>query len=74
MHSKNIIYRDLKPENVLIDAEGHVRLVDFGLSRSFDEEKSVGEGKEGKSAGVRNSKGNVAFSFCGTEQYMAPEM
>ena len=33
LHSKNLIFRDLKPENVLIDHEGNLRLVDFGLSR-----------------------------------------
>ena len=33
LHEKKFIYRDLKLENVLIDIDGHVRLVDFGISK-----------------------------------------
>lgn len=33
MHSKNVLYRDMKPENILIGRDGYVRLTDFGLSR-----------------------------------------
>lgn len=33
IHSKNIIYRDLKPENVVFDSTGYIRLTDFGLCK-----------------------------------------
>lgn len=34
-----IIFRDLKPENVMINQDGHIKLIDFGLARFFEENK-----------------------------------
>jgi len=61
-HDRGIIHRDLKPENVLLDENGSVHLVDFGLSRLVN--TAPGE------ASTRLTRTDVIL---GTYEYMAPE-
>jgi len=58
LHSQNVIHRDIKGSNVLLDGEGNVKLADFGLSKMI---QKVG------------SKTNLV-SHCGTPYWMAPEI
>ena len=44
VHRLGILHRDLKPGNILVDREGHVRITDFGIARSLKAEKLTGLG------------------------------
>jgi len=61
LHSKNIIYRDLKPDNLAFDEHGVLKLLDFGLAKELKPGEANADGRY-------ELTGNT-----GSRRYMAPE-
>ena len=60
-HQKGVIHRDLKPGNILVDAEGRAKVIDFGVARATGRASAFG--------GVTTQTGQILGTFA----YMAPE-
>jgi len=43
-HQLEVVHRDLKPQNIMIDKQGNVRIMDFGIARSVQSKRITGEG------------------------------
>jgi len=66
LHEHGFVYRDMKPENVLIGADGYLCLIDLGFAKACPYKLQL----EGESEPVYHDQ---CFTTCGTPEYMAPE-
>ncbi|HKV82058.1 MAG TPA: protein kinase [Candidatus Sulfotelmatobacter sp.] len=70
-HRQGIVHRDLKPQNIMIDKQGRVAVMDFGLAGSMETAALLNQ------ASPSDVKGSATLtrigSFLGTPRYMSPE-
>jgi serine/threonine protein kinase len=75
LHSKRIVFRDLKPQNVGVDRKGKVRLYDFGIAQEMKMLAPIGKNHENQQEEASTTTTSIGDgSCCGSLRYLAPEV